>query len=87
MKEKAEAVNWHDLSSEEQAKLVEQAAMSIAQDTGYKSREEKATARKSNGTLANIDPRKDKQKGNRPNPKTRKHRGGLQASVAKLKRK
>ncbi len=75
MKEKAKFVNWHDLTGEEQEKLVRQAARRIAQDTGYKSREEKAAARKSNGTLANIDPRKDKQKGNRPNPKTRKHKG------------
>ena len=47
-----------------------------ADENPYKNRGKKAEARKSSGTLANIDPRKDKQKGNRPNPKTRKHRGG-----------
>ncbi len=68
-------INWQNLSVEEQAKLVKLAAVRIAQDTGYKSRKEKAEKRKLNGTLANIDPRARKQKGNRPNPKTKARRG------------
>ncbi len=57
--------------------MIEQWNPLDADEKSYKSREEKAVVRKSNGTLANIDPRKDKQKGNRPNPKTRKNTKGI----------